>query len=92
MTLAKRAALAGAFGVIVVRLAFSAADFFGDQTPALWLLAPGAMVGSFVMSGRVHELRFLAITVGVNVLVYSLLAERVLWLWGKRGRATHKTA
>ena len=91
MTLPKRLIISGAFGATLVRLVFSAADFFGDQTPALWLLAPGAVVGSFVMSGRVHELRFLAITVGTNVLVYGLLAERVLWFWGKRTRRVEVT-
>ena len=50
-----------------------------------------AMVGFLVLSGRLHEVSFVVIGVVTNVVVYGLLAERVMWLWGKRGRKAHKT-
>lgn len=91
MTLAKRAAIAGSISLIVVGLAFSVVYFLGDRSPAVYLLAPGAMVGFAVLSGRVHEVSFVVIGFVTNLIVYGVLAERVMWLWAKRVRAAHKT-
>jgi hypothetical protein len=87
-------------GIVATAFLVSVAILAG-QTPglptfgstAIYLLAPGILLGFAVGSGNVHDTSFWVLTAVLNALIYSLVAALCLLILGKiRSRSSSRTA
>jgi len=70
-------------GALLVGASLAISEHNPDS-PAVYVLIPGAVVGLALGGDRTHEISFFWIGVAVNLVFYSLLVALGIWLWSLR--------